>query len=185
MELFRIKMETERLILRRWKRPDFYDYALFAADPEVMLAAGSKPMAGPDDHEAFGEALRDADCFAIVFKETKRAIGSIKFQKDIRRYKVNSTSIGYELGKQYWGNGYMPEALRAMIRHAFEHRKVDVISIGHFTVNEKSRRVIEKCGFRHEGTLRRAFRRFDGEMFDDECYSLLKEEYFADPSLFR
>ncbi len=45
-------------------------------------------------------------------------------------------------------------------------------------MNKRSRRVIEKCGFRHEGTILRAFQRFDGQIFDDESYSILKEEYF-------
>lgn len=180
------QMETARLVLRSWEQRDFQDFLKFAADPEVMLASGSKPVENAEEAELeFQRALRDTGCYAIVLKETGRPIGKIKFQKDIRRFKVNSLSIGYELAKAYWGNGYMPEALSAMIRCAFEEKKLDVLAIGHFTVNRKSKRVIEKCGFRHEGTIPKAFMRFDGVVFDDESYSILKEEYFANPERFQ
>lgn len=43
----------------------------------------------------------------------------------------------------------------------------------------RSRRVIEKCGFRYEGTLRRTYRIYDGSIKTIMCYSMLKEEYEA------
>jgi len=162
------------------------DFLSFAADPEVMLASGATPAVTPAQGEtAFRRALWDSGCYAIVLKETGRAIGKIKFQKDIRRFQVNALSIGYELAKPYWGNGYMPEALRAMIQCAFERKNLDVLAIGHFAGNDRSRRVIEKCGFQYEGTIRRAFQRGDGQIFDDVCYSILKEEYFAYPERYK
>ena len=175
-------METPRLLLRHWNPMDLEDFLSFAADPEVMLASGATPAVTPAQGEtAFRRALWDSGCYAIVLKETGRAIGKIKFQKDIRRFQVNALSIGYELAKPYWGNGYMPEALRAMIQCAFERKNLDVLAIGHFAGNDRSRRVIEKCGFQYEGVIRRAFGRCDGQVFDDVCYSILREEYFAHP----
>ena len=186
--LYRIRgdMETPRLLLRHWNPLDLEDFLSFAADPEVMLASGATPAVTPAQGEtAFRRALWDSGCYAIVLKETGRAIGKIKFQKDIRRFQVNALSIGYELAKRYWGNGYMPEALRAMIQCAFERKNLDVLAIGHFAGNDRSRRVIEKCGFQYEGTIRRAFQRGDGQIFDDVCYSILKEEYFAYPERYK
>ena len=186
--LYRIRgdMETPRLLLRHWNPLDLEDFLSFAADPEVMLASGATPAVTPAQGEtAFRRALWDSGCYAIVLKETGRAIGKIKFQKDIRRFQVNALSIGYELAKPYWGNGYMPEALRAMIQCAFERKNLDVLAIGHFAGNARSRRVIEKCGFQYEGTIRRAFQRGDGQIFDDVCYSILKEEYFAYPERYK
>ncbi len=180
------EMETPRLILRRWRGEDLEDFLTFASDPEVMLASGSKPVHSEEEVEtAFRRALWDSGCYAIVLKETGHPVGKIKFQKDIRRYHVNSLSIGYELARAYWGHGYMPEALRAMIVYGFEKKKLDVLAIGHFVGNDRSRRVIEKCGFRHEGTIPRAFCRFDGKVFDDECYSILREDYWANPARYR
>lgn len=180
IQKIRGEMETERLLLRRWKLSDFEDFVKLVSDPEVMAPSGAKPAFSMEEAETqFHRAVRDSGCYAIVLKETEEPVGKIKFQKDLRRAKdVNSLSIAYQLRKEYWGNGYMTEALRAMIACAFEKKKVDVLGISHFTVNDRSRRVIEKCGFRHEGTIYHAFRRFDGVIFDDDCYSILREEYF-------
>ena len=180
------EMETPRLLLRRWKPLDFQAFLRFAGDPEVMLPAGSKPAQGLQEAETqFHRALRDEGCYAMVLKGTGEPIGKIKFQEDLRRFRVNSLSIGYELARAYWGRGYMTEALAAMVRCAFERKHVDVLAIGHFQGNHRSRRVIEKCGFQYEGTIRQGFRRYDGQVFDDVCYSILKEEYFAHPQRFQ
>ena len=176
------EMETPRLLLRRWKPLDFQAFLRFAGDPEVMLPAGSKPALGLQEAETqFRRALRDEGCYAIVLKGTGEPIGKIKFQEDLRRLRVNSLSIGYELVKSRWGRGYMAEALSAMVGEAFRRRGVEVLAISHFAQNQRSRRVIEKCGFRYEGTILQGFRRFDGQVFDDVCYSITREEYFAHP----
>lgn len=172
-------METPRLLLRRWRLSDFDSFVKFDSDPEVMAASGARPAGNLEEAETdFHKAMKDGGCYAIVLKETGEPIGKIKFQKDLRRRQVDSLSVAYQLRRDMWGNGYMPEALQAMIARAFEKKKLDVLAISHFTVNDRSRRVIEKCGFRHEGTICRAFRRYDGEVFDDEVYSILREEYF-------
>lgn len=180
------EMETPRLVLRHWHESDLEDFLAFAADPAVMLDSGARPATTFEEEQAFfRRALWDSGCYAIVLKETGHPIGKIKFQKDIRRPKGNSLSIGYELARAYWGRGYMTEALAAMVRCAFERKHVDVLAIGHFQGNHRSRRVIEKCGFQYEGTIRQGFRRYDGQVFDDVCYSILKEEYFAHPQRFQ
>lgn len=181
LQKLRGEMETDRLLLRQWKPSDFEAFTKFASDPDVMLPSGGRPAKTLEEAETqFRRALRDGGCYAIVLKETEEPIGKIKFQSDAHRQNhPGSLSISYQLRKEYWGNGYMPEALRAMIAYAFEKKKVPVLGISHFTGNDRSRRVIEKCGFRHEGTLYRAYRRFDGQLFDDECYSILREEYLT------
>ena len=106
------EMETPRLVLRHWRESDLEDFLAFAADPAVMLDSGARPAITFEEEQAFfRRALWDSGCYAIVLKETGRPIGKIKFQKDIRRPKGNSLSIGYELAWAYWGRGYMTEAL--------------------------------------------------------------------------
>lgn len=87
--------------------------------------------------------------------------------------------IGYALREESWGKGYMTEVVRHIIQFGFESLCLDLISVGHFEFNDRSRRVIEKCGFRYEGTLRRASSIFDGSVHDALVYSMLREEYFA------
>ena len=56
--------------------------------------------------------------------------------------------IGYWIGRPYWGSGYIPEAVRALIGRCFDEG-AETVWCSHFAGNDKSRRVIEKCGFRY------------------------------------
>ncbi|MDE6838830.1 MAG: GNAT family N-acetyltransferase [Acutalibacter sp.] len=184
MRLFRWmrgELETPRLILRRWKRQDFDAYVSIVSDPQVMIPAGCRPAETLQAAAAaFSRDLHNEDCFAIAVKATGEVVGRIKYQSDLRRFQVNSLSVGYELRRDCWGRGYMPEALRAMVTHAFEQKKVDVMAISHYAGNFRSQRVIEKCGFKLEGVVPWACRRCDGQICDDVCYSILRADYFAE-----
>ena len=122
-------------------------------------------------------AADDPYAFAITLRETGEVMGKIKYQRDYCRYNTDSISIGYELSRRYRHNGYMTEALRAMVQNAFEVMNVEVVAISHFVGNEPSRKVIERAGFIFEGVMPCGFKRFDGEIFDNVCYSILRSEY--------
>ena len=181
MALFQHKgIETERLFLRNWTMRDMNGFLRFAADPDVMMAAGARPVLSPE--EARAELKRNTEdpySFAITLKSTGEEVGKIKYQNDLRRYKTNSVSFGYQLARTYWGNGYMTEALKAMVRHAFDVMQMDVVGISHFVGNERSKKVIERAGFIFEGVIPRAYCRFDGAVFDEAGYSILREEYIT------
>lgn len=172
--------ETERLVLRHWTSMDMRGFLRFAADPEVMMAAGARPVLSPEEAGAELErCIKDPYCFAITLKSSGEVIGKIKYQNDYRRPRVNSVSIGYELARQYWGHGYMTEAVKEMVKYAFDSMNVDIVAISHFAENERSRRVIEKVGFRREGVVPMAYHRFDGRVFAEVTYSILREEYIT------
>ncbi|WP_322200157.1 GNAT family N-acetyltransferase [Acutalibacter intestini] len=176
---FRDQMETRRLVLRRWKHRDLADYVRIVSDLEVMAPAGCRPVQNLEEAASMlARDVRNEMCYAITLKDTGEVVGRIKFQTDLRRFHVNSLSVGYELRRDQWGQGYMTEALGAMVHYAFEKRKVDVMGISHYADNLRSKRVIEKCGFRREGVVPWASKRFDGKICDDVCYSLLREDYF-------
>ena len=151
---------------------------VFAADADTMLRAGSKPVSTPAEAESeLRRAADDPYAFAITLRETGEVMGKIKYQRDYCRYNTDSISIGYELSRRYRHNGYMTEALRAMVQNAFEVMNVEVVAISHFVGNEPSRKVIERAGFIFEGVMPCGFKRFDGEIFDNVCYSILRSEY--------
>jgi RimJ/RimL family protein N-acetyltransferase len=58
--------------------------------------------------------------------------------------------MGYWLGKPFWGQGIMPEAVKEMLRHAFEDLDMQKVWCGYYECNAKSKRVQEKCGFRYQ-----------------------------------
>ena len=70
-----------------------------------------------------------------------------------------------------------PAAVKFYLRYGFEQLNLRLMSISHYTFNDRSRRVIEKCGFIYEGTLRQTFLRYDGAIFDEAVYSLTRDEW--------
>jgi ribosomal-protein-alanine N-acetyltransferase len=84
--------------------------------------------------------------------------------------------LGYWLRRACWGRGLVPEAVRAVIRHGFEHEGLERIQARCAVENAASARVMEKAGMSYEGTLRR-YERIGGELRDMKFYAILREEH--------
>lgn len=149
-----IRIETERLILRPWSQDDLEDFYTYAGEP------GVGEMAGWTHHESREETQRILDSFirhkktfALELKESGQVIGSLGIEElnpdefDIPEWK--GRELGYVLGKNWWGMGLMPEAVRAVAECCFDRLGCDFLTCAHFLPNARSRRVIEKCGFRY------------------------------------
>ncbi len=63
--------------------------------------------------------------------------------------------IGYWIGRPFWGQGLIPEAVRELLRYCFEDKGAQRVWCSHCAGNEKSKRVIEKCGFSYQLTCER------------------------------
>ena len=172
------KLETERLILRGWTKKDAPALYEYARNPNVGPNAGWKPHASEAESRMIIEQLFLVNTtWAIELKETGRVIGSIGFEPDKYRPEINSREMGYSLSEDYWGKGIMTEAAMRLIRYGFDELNLEVLMIRTSQTNRRSQRVIEKCGFVYEGTLRRAYRLYDGGLREVRCYSMLREEY--------
>lgn len=174
------KLITPRLILDQWKKKDAADFYEYARNPNVGPHAGWKP------HESVRESKRIIKnvflpnrVWAIRDKETGKVIGSIGFEEDKFRPGIKSRELGYSLSEEYWGKGIMTEAAKAVIEYGFVSMKLDMISICTGPENKRSQSVIRKCGFVYEGTLRKAYKIYDGSLRDVLCHSLLREEYLG------
>lgn len=173
-------LETERLILRMWSKKDAAQLFEYAKNPNVGPSAGWKPHASVSESKTIISSVFLANtCWAIVEKETNQVIGSIGLEEDKFRPDVKSKELGYSLSEDEWGKGIMTEAAKRIIIYAFDALKLDVLMIRTGNENLKSQRVIEKCGFVYEGTLRRTYRIYDGTIREVRCYSMLREEYDA------
>ena len=172
------QLETDRLMLRMWTKKDAPALFAYASDPDVGPNAGWKPHANEGESRMIiNQLFRCNMTWAIVEKETGIIVGSIGFEEDRYRPHISSKEMGYSLAKDRWGRGYMTEAAKRLIRYGFEELKLDVLMIRTSETNTRSQRVIEKCGFTYEGTLRRAYRMYDNKLREVRCYSMLKEEY--------
>ena len=173
-------LETERLILRPWRLSDADDMFEYARNPNVGPMAGWEPHASKEvSLNIIKSFIETNEVWAVVYKENNKVIGSLGIHPDKRRRNESSRSMGFVLSEEYWGRGLMTEAARLVIKHIFEEMKIELLSIVHYTVNNRSRRVIEKCGFKYEGILRQASTTYNGTVHDDVCYSMTKEEYYA------
>lgn len=147
-----IRIETERLILRPWRKSDLEDFFFYASVPGVGEMAGWKHHTSMDDSKAILDMfLRDKKTLAFEVKENGKVIGSLGLEEpdpDPEGNEKLGREIGYVLGKDYWGRGLMPEAVNAVIRYCFDVLDYDYLTCCHFIRNEQSRRVIEKSGFR-------------------------------------
>ncbi len=173
-------LETERLIIRRFRKEDLDDFYEYARNPNVGPNAGWKPHASKhESREILKHFIKSTSVWAIVDKNTYKVIGSIGLHDDRKRDSRNVKMLGYVLAEPYWGKGLMTEAAKRMIKYAFEELQIDLLSVYHYPHNKRSQRVIEKCGFHYEGILRRASTIYNGRVYDDVCYSLTKEEYYS------
>ncbi len=172
-------IETERLILRHIKSSDAEDIFEYSKNPDVGPNAGWEPHKSVEDSKEIMKYifLGENNIFGIELKENKKLIGTIGLIKDLKRENPTALMLGYALSKDYWGKGIMSEAAKTVIDYGFNELGLDIISCCCYSFNKRSRRVIEKSGFRYEGTIRGAEMRYDGKIFDLDSFSLIKDEW--------
>ena len=174
-------IETERLILRQRRLSDAEDIFAYAKLAEVSYPAGFPPVATLEDEIAY---LRDIypknlaekkipSGYGITLKGQDKVIGSIDFNN---RHADGVMEMGYLLHPDYWGQGIMTEAARALIEVGFDLLQLHKIEIGCYGYNQGSRRIAEKMGFTLEATLRDR-QDVQGKRCDDLRYGLLRSEW--------
>ncbi len=144
-------METERLLLWPWQESDAEALYRWASDPEVGPAAGWSPHTSVEDsRDVIRTVLAKEGTFAVLLKGGDGSpIGAIGvFPTEISEGR-GEPEIGYWIARPYWGQGLIPEAVEAILRWQFQEIGAERVWCAHFLGNERSRRVQEKCGFRH------------------------------------
>lgn len=147
-----VVLKTERLTLRSWQETDLEDFYAYAKVDGVGQMAGWLP------HKSIEESQRILQNFikgkhTFALELDGKVIGSLGIEEySEENYPeladLQGREIGYVLSKEYWGRGLMTEAVRAVIAYLFDTVGLDFILVGHFDRNDRSRRVIEKCGFK-------------------------------------
>ena len=153
INLKNVVLETDRLILREWEETDLNDFFEYASVDGVGQMAGWRPHKNIEESKfVLDMFIREGKTFAVVLKENNKAIGSVGIEKlstEIDSYEnMTGRELGYVLNKDYWGQGLMPEAVKAVINYCFETAGCDYLLCSCSPRNTQSARVIEKCGFR-------------------------------------
>ena len=147
------RIETKRLLLRTWNVSDAQALYQLCLDPELRRSG----IHWYESAEESGQVLRH-------WKDNP--------ETHMNRYPQYK-ELEYAIAAQERGNGYAVEAVEAMLRYAFLQRDISVVAAWVRAFNQPSVRVLQRCRFTHEGTLRRHAR----DKGDTLCYSILKEEW--------
>ena len=151
------QLTTSRLLLRPWRESDAEALYRYAKDPAIGPVAGWRPHASvADSLEIIRTVFAAPETYAVVLKATDEPVGSvgIMFGDGLHSAKmqVGEAEIGYWIGVPYWGQGLIPEAVRCLLRRCFEDLGMTAVWCVYYDGNVKSRRVMEKCGFRFHHT---------------------------------
>lgn len=138
-------METERLILRRYKEEDLQDYFEYVSDPEVVRYEPYKPLTMQDAQKDLNYRITSDEFIAVELKDTHKLIGNVYLGKR----DFNTLEIGYVFNKTYWNKGYALESCKALIEDAFNNN-VHRIYAECDPVNQNSWKLLERLGFERE-----------------------------------
>ncbi|MCK7489256.1 MAG: GNAT family N-acetyltransferase [Anaerotruncus sp.] len=170
------RLTTPRLELREWKLEDAPDMFAYASPPTVGPAAGWPVHQSLEESETIiRRFIQSDDTWAVVLKSENKVIGSVgpHAKTDLKGHVERE--LGYVLSTPYEGHGLMTEACQAVIAYAFDELKCARLRVYHFIANEKSRRVIEKCGFVYEHDV--DYTTHDGQIRQSKGY-------FSNPDIF-
>lgn len=144
-------METDNILLRHWQESDADVLYALASEPEVGERAGWPPHQSREESlEIIRTVFNNPTTWAIVLKETGEVIGAIGYGPSCDcslPSREGEPTVGYWVGKPYWGMGICTEALRLMIDHIRRTTNIPSLISGHIIDNPASGRVMEKCGF--------------------------------------
>ena len=144
-----ILMETERLILRRYREEDYEDLYEYLSDPEVVKFEPYRPMDREETGRELAFRIADAEMIAVELKSTGKLIGNVYLGKR----EFDALEMGYVFNRKFWGLGYASESFWALIRWAFD-RGIHRIYAECDPENENSWKLLERMGFAREGHLK-------------------------------
>jgi RimJ/RimL family protein N-acetyltransferase len=173
-------VESPRLVLRPVVAADLPDLLQINGEPEVTHYLPYATWQSLEDGEAWlarMDALGTSGAgqqLVVVRRADARAIGTLLlFKYDEGSCRVE---LGYALGRAYWRQGYMREAIRAICSHAFSHLGIRRIEAAVNPDNIASCALISRAGFTLEGRLRKRWVA-KGQAYDTNIYGCLAEEW--------
>ena len=166
--------------IRPWQETDAADLAAALNNEKILnnLRDGLPYPYTEADALDYITAMVQADpdeTFAFAIALDGKAVGSIVVfrQQNIHR---RTAELGYYIAEPYWGKGCMTAAVEQTCAYVFTHSDILRIYAEPFAHNTGSCRVLEKSGFRLEGTLRQNAVK-NGEIIDMKLYSLLRDDW--------
>lgn len=143
-------IETQRLILRRYRRDDLQDLYEYLSNPNVVEYEPYKPMSMEETKDNLNYRVSSEEFIAVELKDEHKLIGNVYLGKR----EFDAVEMGYVFNDNYWGQGYASEACNALIEKSFSegaHR----IYAECDPENPNSWKLLERLGFEREAHFRK------------------------------
>ena len=172
------KIETKRLILRRYKETDIDAIYDIITDKRLSTYIKYPDLTKEQELECIKEWIEEADDskyerWVIERKEDGAIVGNIDVNTVVKKH--NYCNVGYTIRYDYWGNGYAAEALEAVSNHLLEESGYYLVECSCNELNKQSFRVMEKAGFKKDGYIANRRLNKDGTYSGVEYYSKSKK----------
>lgn len=180
----KLRLETERLSLRPPVHSDFASWASLRLESSAFLTPWEPQWA--EDHltrRAFTNRVYWASRAVsggtalplfITRREDNSLVGAITLD-NIRRGPAQAGTLGYWVGERYARNGYMREAIEAVVHHAFEKLNLSRIEAACLPENVASRALLESSSFKYEGVAQ-SYLQIEGRWRTHVLYAALRAD---------
>jgi len=173
-----MKIETNRLLIRKLCVDDLEDSFEHRGDPEVSRYVG-EPLTKQQTRERLEQAAKpwngeenDKLFLAIELRDSNKLIGELMFKYSNLESQIGE--VGYRVSSSYQGKGYAYEASKAFIKNLFKELNLHKVTAFCVTENEASWRLMEKLGMKREGLLKSHYK-VRGAWHDSFMYAVLNE----------
>jgi ribosomal-protein-alanine N-acetyltransferase len=171
-------LKTKRLIIRPLNKKDIdflfdhYNKEEISRFTLISLNSVDDAKALLDKYTLKNEAIQFK--VGIELRSTELLIGTVCFVNWSKNDRC--AEIGYDLSKEYWGKGFMAEALKVFMNYGFEDMNLNRIEATTNPKNERSKKLLNRLGFVQEGILRQKYR-FRERFSDEIIFSMLRSEW--------
>ena len=180
----KLRLETERLTLRPPQHTDFRDWVALREASRDFLAPW-EPSWAPDHlsrksftNRVYWAQRSVANGTAVPLFLIRRAdavlLGAITLDH-IRRGPAQAGTTGYWIGAAHARQGYMREAIEALVHYAFTALDLSRIEAGCLPENVASRRLLESCGYKYEGVAQ-SYLQINGRWRNHVLYANLRHD---------
>jgi Acetyltransferases, including N-acetylases of ribosomal proteins len=180
--MFSTELTTQRLYIRRLTEQDWTGAFEYLSDPEVVRYEPYSPLTRQECREFAAYAGKTGNFWAILLAESEQLIGQVfLMEKECLNWET-----GYVFNRAYHGHGYATEAVKKLLGFVFSRENAHRVYANCNPDNTPSWRLLERLGFRREGTLRKNIyfkKDATGNPLwqDTYIYGMVKDEWEAKP----
>lgn len=176
-------IETERLILRRFKKEDANDLYDYLKEESVCKYEPYDPYTYEEAVASATSRADDPSFIAVVLKDEQKVIGNLYVGDEGPEF-IRTKSIGYVFHPKYQHMGYATEASLAMLYELFMNQNIHRVVAYCNQENKASYKLLERLNFRREASrIKNMYFKVDEHKkpiwFDSYQYAMLNEEYRA------